>query len=404
MTSTQSFIDEITIEELETDPYPFYERLRKEAPVAFVPALGMYIVSTKELCADIAKDAENWPAVISAAGGRTFGPGALLNTNGDEHRKLRDMVEPHLQPSAVDKYIDNLVRPFARQRLAEIENDGNADIVAAYCEPVSVRALGDLLGLDDVSTDKLREWFHKLSVSFTNAAVDENGEFANPDGFIPGDEAKAEIIAHVDPKIDKWIKEPDHTAISHWLHDGMPEGQTRSRDVIYPNLYVFLLGAMQEPGHAMATTLAGLFTKPEQLERVVDDPALIPRAVSEGMRWVAPIWSAVVKRAAHEVEVGGVTLPEGSIVMLSYGSANQDENAYNAPTEFDIDRALLPNMTFGGGKHACAGTYFANSVIRIGLEELLESIPNLERDEAHEVDFWGWGFRGPKQLFVKWEV
>ncbi|AWK73978.1 cytochrome P450 [Rhodococcus oxybenzonivorans] len=404
MTSTQSFIDEITIEELETDPYPFYERLRKEAPVAFVPALGMYIVSTKELCADIAKDAENWPAVISAAGGRTFGPGALLNTNGDEHRKLRDMVEPHLQPSAVDKYIDNLVRPFARQRLAEIENDGNADIVAAYCEPVSVRALGDLLGLDDVSTDKLREWFHKLSVSFTNAAVDENGEFANPDGFIPGDEAKAEIIAHVDPKIDKWIKNPDHTAISHWLHDGMPEGQTRSRDVIYPNLYVFLLGAMQEPGHAMATTLAGLFTKPEQLERVVDDPALIPRAVSEGMRWVAPIWSAVVKRAAHEVEVGGVTLPEGSIVMLSYGSANQDENAYNAPTEFDIDRALLPNMTFGGGKHACAGTYFANSVIRIGLEELLEAIPNLERDEAHEVDFWGWGFRGPKQLFVKWEV
>ncbi|MBC2644638.1 MULTISPECIES: cytochrome P450 [unclassified Rhodococcus (in: high G+C Gram-positive bacteria)] len=404
MTSTQSFIDEITIEELETDPYPFYERLRKEAPVAFVPALGMYIVSTKELCADIAKDAENWPAVISAAGGRTFGPGALLNTNGDEHRKLRDMVEPHLQPSAVDKYIDNLVRPFARQRLAEIENDGNADIVAAYCEPVSVRALGDLLGLDDVSTDKLREWFHKLSVSFTNAAVDENGEFANPDGFIPGDEAKAEIIAHVDPKIDKWIKEPDHTAISHWLHDGMPEGETRSRDVIYPNLYVFLLGAMQEPGHAMATTLAGLFTKPEQLERVVDDPALIPRAVSEGMRWVAPIWSAVVKRAAHEVEVGGVTLPEGSIVMLSYGSANQDENAYNAPTEFDIDRALLPNMTFGGGKHACAGTYFANSVIRIGLEELLEAIPNLERDEAHEVDFWGWGFRGPKQLFVKWEV
>ncbi|BAH53633.1 cytochrome P450 [Rhodococcus opacus] len=404
MTSTQSFIDEITIEELETDPYPFYERLRKEAPVAFVPALGMYIVSTKELCADIAKDAENWPAVISAAGGRTFGPGALLNTNGDEHRKLRDMVEPHLQPSAVDKYIDNLVRPFARQRLAEIENDGNADIVAAYCEPVSVRALGDLLGLDDVGTDKLREWFHKLSVSFTNAAVDENGEFANPDGFIPGDEAKAEIIAHVDPKIDKWIKEPDHTAISHWLHDGMPEGETRSRDVIYPNLYVFLLGAMQEPGHAMATTLAGLFTKPEQLERVVDDPALIPRAVSEGMRWVAPIWSAVVKRAAHEVEVGGVTLPEGSIVMLSYGSANQDENAYNAPTEFDIDRALLPNMTFGGGKHACAGTYFANSVIRIGLEELLEAIPNLERDEAHEVDFWGWGFRGPKQLFVKWEV
>ncbi len=221
MTSTRSFIDEITIEELEADPYPFYERLRKEAPIAYVPALGMHIVSTKELCAEISKDDTTWPAVISAAGGRTFGPQALLNTNGDEHRNLRDMVEPHLQPSAVDKYIDDLVRPFARQRIAEFENDGHADIVAAYCEPVSVRALGDLLGLGDVSTEKLREWFHNLSVSFTNAAVDENGEFANPEGFAPGDRAKAEIIAHVDPKIDKWIVEPDHSAISHWLHDGM---------------------------------------------------------------------------------------------------------------------------------------------------------------------------------------
>lgn len=404
MTATLGFIEQITIAELEKDPYPFYERLRKESPVAFVPALGMYIVSSKDLCAEIAKDSENWPAVISAAGGRTFGPGALLNTNGDEHRALRDMIEPHLQPSAVDKYIDDLVRPYARERLEAFDADGQADLVSAYCEPVSVRALGDLLGLDDVSTDKLREWFHKLSVSFTNAAVDDEGEFANPDGFRPGDEAKAEIIAHVDPKIDHWIDHPNHSAISHWLHDGMPEGQTRPREVIYPNLYVFLLGAMQEPGHAMATTIAGLLTRPDQLERVVDDPTLIPRAQSEGMRWVAPIWSAVVKAATRDVTVGGVDIPAGSAVMLSYGSANQDEHAYDAPTAYDLDRPVTPNMTFGAGAHACGGTYFANAVIRIGLEELLEAVPNLERDDSHDVDFWGWGFRGPKELFVKWEV
>ncbi|QTI69370.1 cytochrome P450 [Gordonia polyisoprenivorans] len=402
--ATPRWITDITMAELEADPRPFYERLRSEAPVAFVPQLGLHIVSTRELCLEIAKDSESWPAVISPAGGRTFGPGAILNSNGPEHRELRGMVEPHLQPSAVDTYIDDLVRPFARSRLADFEDNGAADIVAEYCEPVSVRALGDLLGLDDVSTDKLREWFHKLSVSFTNADMTADGEFANPDGFIPGDEAKAEIIAHVDPKIDQWIEHPDHTAISHWLHDGMPEGQTRSREVIYPNLYVFLLGAMQEPGHAMGTTLAGLFSRPDQLERVIDDPTLIPRAVAEGMRWVAPIWSAAVKVATSEVTVGGVTLPQGSLVMLSYGSANNDENAYDAPTSYDLDRAVIPNLTFGGGVHACAGTYFASAVVRIALEELFESIPNIERDTAHEIDFWGWGFRGPKQLHVQWEV
>lgn len=401
---TPSWIDNVTMAELENDPHPVYERLRREAPVAFFPQLGLHIISTRELCMEISKDSAHWPAVISPAGGRTFGHGAILNTNGPEHRDLRDMVEPHLQPSAVDKYVDPLVRPFARRLIEDIEDAGSADIVAEYFEPVSVRALGDLLGLDDVSTDKLREWFHKLSVSFTNADTTPDGDFANPDGFIPGEEAKAEIIAHVDPKIDRWITHPDHTAISHWLHDGMPEGQTRDREVIYPNLYVFLLGAMQEPGHAMATTLAGLFSRPEQLERVIDDPALIPRAAGEGMRWVAPIWSAAVKVATSEVTVGGVTLPEGSLVMLSYGSANNDENAYDAPTAYDLDRPVIPNLTFGAGVHACAGTYFATAVVRIALEELFEAIPNIERDTNHDVDFWGWGFRGPKELFVTWEV
>jgi cytochrome P450 len=404
MTSTLDFIQNITLEELEADPGPFYEQLRKEAPIAFVPALGLWVASTKEICTAIANDPETWPAVITPAAGRTFGPGAILDTNGEQHRALRDMVEPHLQPSAVDRYIDDLVRPFARSLLAGFESDGRAEIVSAYCEPVSVRALGDLLGLKDVSADKLREWFHKLSASSTNAAVDENGEFANPDGFTPGDEARAEIIATVDPLIEKWIHEPDHSAISHWLHDGMPEGQTRSKDVIYPNLYVFLLGAMQEPGHAMATTLAGLMTRPDQFERVIDDPALIPRAAAEGVRWVAPIWSVATKRAARDVTIDGITVPAGSIVTLSYGSANRDELAYRDPDVYDMDRAPAPHLAFGAGQHACAGTYFANAVVRIGLEELLEAIPNLERDTAHEVDFWGWGFRGPKELYVKWEV
>ena len=90
--------------------------------------------------------------------------------------------------------------------------------------------------------------------------------------------------------------------------------------------------------------------------------------------------------------------------MLSYGSANNDENAYDAPTSYDLDRAVIPNMTFGGGVHACAGTYFASAVVRIALEELFETIPNIELDPNHDVDFWGWGFRGPKELHVAWEV
>jgi cytochrome P450 len=140
------------------------------------------------------------------------------------------------------------------------------------------------------------------------------------------------------------------------------------------------------------------------MERVVDDPALIPRAVSEGMRWTSPIWSATARISTRPVTVAGVDLPAGTPVILSYGSANHDDDRYAAPTRFDIDRPPLPHLAFGAGNHACAGIYYANHVMRIALEELLEAIPNLERDTSSDVEFWGWGFRGPTTLHTVWEV
>ncbi|MCW4352651.1 cytochrome P450 [Hoyosella sp. YIM 151337] len=403
MTRTLEWIETVTMAELERNPYPVYERLRAEAPVAYVPVLDAFVASTREACHAVATS-DDFEAIITPAGGRTFGHPAIIGVNGAVHDDLRSMVEPALQPSEVDRWIDGLVRPIARRYVEAIEAGGSADIVAQYCEPVSVRALGDLLGLASVSSDKLREWFHKLSVSFTNAEVDTNGEFTNQERFAAGDAAKAEIRAIVDPLIDHWVSHPDDSAISHWLHDGMPEGQTRDREYIYPTLYVFLLGAMQEPGHAMASTIAGLFTQPDQLEAVIDEPSLLPRAISEGMRWTSPIWSATARIARRDTTVAGVEVREGAVVILSYGSANHDTGTYDAPTEFDVTRPPVPHLAFGAGNHACAGIYFANQVCRIGLEELFETIPNLERDTNSEVEFWGWGFRGPTALQVKWEV
>ncbi|MBS46029.1 MAG: cytochrome P450 [Nocardioides sp.] len=398
-----TWLDDVTMTELERNPYPVYERLRAEAPLAFVPVLGAYVASTPEVCREVATS-PSFEAVITPAGGRTFGHPAIIGVNGEIHDDLRSMVEPALQPVEVDRYVDELVRPIARQLLEQFEDDGRAELVAQFCEPVSVRSLGNLLGLEDVPNDTLRDWFARLNRSFTNAAVDENGEFANPEGFEDGDRAKAEIQAVVDPLIEKWTKEPGDSAISHWLHDGMPEGQTRDRDYIYPTIYVYLLGAMQEPGHGIASTLVGLFSRPEQLEEVVDDPTLVPRAVSEGMRWTSPIWSATARITKEPVTLAGVDLPAGTPVMLSYGSANHDTGDYDAPSTYDLHRPPLPHLAFGAGNHACAGIYYANHVMRIALEELFEAIPNLERDTSEDVEFWGWGFRGPTSLHATWEV
>lgn len=400
---TTSWVDEITMTQLERNPYAIYERLRDEAPLAYVPVLGAYVASTADVCREIATSPD-FQGFIPKAGAKVFGQPTIIGSNGEVHKDLRAMIDPGLRPKEVDRYIEDLVRPTARHYIQQIETVGHADLVAQFCEPVSVRAVGDFLGFKEVSSDKLREWFHKLSQSFANAEVDSNGEFANPEAFVPGEEAKAEIRAFIDPRIEKWTVEPDDSAISHWLHDGMPEGQVRDREYIYPTIIALLLGALQEPAHAIANTIAGLLTRPEQLEAVIDEPGLIPRAIAEGIRWTSPIWSATARENVLETTVAGVHLPAGSVVLLSYGSANHDRDVYNAPSEFDVLRPPLPHLAFGAGKHGCAGVYFANNACRIALEELFEAIPNLERDLSQDIGFWGWAFRGPTSLHVKWEV
>lgn len=400
-----SWIDEITFADIEQNPYAVYERLRREAPLAFIPAVGTWVASTWRHCQMIASDSDNFGGAAQPSLRRTFGDPCVLSAEGPTHTDLRAMVDPQLRPREVRRYIEDLVRPVARKQLEQLAGQSSAELMAEYCEPVSVRALGDLLGLRDVSAETLRRWFHALSSSFANAAVDQEGNFLFPQGFEAGDAAKEEIRAVVGPLLQRWAKEPDNSAISHWMRDGMPEGETRLPEYIYPTLYVILLGGMQEPGHAMGSTLAGLFSRPEQYKQVLEDKQLLGKAVYEGLRWTAPIWGGVSRTAKRTVELDGIEIREGEVVFVTYGSANWDEAEFDHPEVFDMNRPQHPNLSFGAGRHACAGSAFAPQVARLALEELLEHIPTLELDtEYPPVEMAGWAFRGPKELHARWQV
>jgi aromatic O-demethylase, cytochrome P450 subunit len=390
-----TWLDDISVELLENDPYPVFARLRREAPIAWIPALQAWVASTWKDCWEIASDFQNFGGTTDPNTEHVFGQPCILSVDGDVHADLRAMVDPNLRPRAVRRYIDDLVRPTAQRRLAAIRDRGSAELMSEYFEPISVRAVGDLLGFQEIDSDTLRRWFHDLSTGFANKAL-------HPEGFEPSDRATEEIKAFVDPKLERLAKEPDDSSLSHWLHDGMPEGQTRSPDDIYPTLLVILLGGMQEPGHGAGSILSGLLTRPDQFQRVVDDKNLIPKAVNEGLRWVAPIWTTLGRRPFQDLQRGEVTLPAGAHILLAYGSANWDEAEFQNPEVFDLDRAQHPHMAFGTGKHACAGSSLAPNVIRIALEELLGGLGPLQLQE--EPAFWGWIFRGPRELRVTWSA
>ncbi|WP_191089340.1 cytochrome P450/oxidoreductase [Microbacterium radiodurans] len=394
-----TFLDDITLDELEADPYPTYARLRREAPVAWVPAADVWFVSTFDDCAAIGRGdhgfagATNHPTLQ-----RVFGKPDVLSSGGDTHTDLRKGIDPPLQPKPVNAMVDDLVRPIARRQLEPLRARSGGELMAEYFEPVSVGALRTVMGLDGlVDSDTLRRWFRDLNAGASNFGLD-------PEVFATSDRASAEIEDVLRPVLERLRLHPDESMLSHMLWAGREGDAPRPVELILPSLKVILLGGMQEPGHAAGSTLHGLFGEPDQLRRLIADPEeLIPLAVHEGMRWIAPI-GAVERQATSDVVVRGQRIPAGAIVQVILGSANRDETRFDDPDRFDMERSNRVNQAFGNGEHFCAGHFFARQVQHIMFEELVAALPGLRPDPHDPARVTGWVFRAPKRLGARWEA
>lgn len=390
-----SWMKDVSPNELDRDPYPTWTRMRAEAPIVFVPWSNLWYVTRWDDCAAVGADADafrgasNHPTLD-----RVFGSPNIRTAAGPVHRDLREAVDPLLRPRSVNRYIEDLVRPIARRHLAVIRERGSAELMGDFLEPVSVESLGGLLGLG-VDPDTLRRWFHGLNVGASNVEADA-AKFAVSAGVT------AEIEERLDAVLERLAVEPDDSMLSHMLHGGR-DGSPRTPAMIYPSLKVILLGGMQEPGHAAGTTLLGLFSRVDQLARVVADPSLVPLAVTEGLRWIAPI-GVVPRQAAHDLVFAGQEIAEGQTIEVVLASANRDERRFERADEYDIDRPRQSHMAFGNGEHFCSGHFFSRQLERIALEELLAGLPGLRQDPDREPVVRGWRFRAPKQLYAEWDA
>ncbi|PFG67239.1 cytochrome P450 [Propionibacteriaceae bacterium ES.041] len=398
---TPSWLNELSGQELDQqltmDPYPLYARLRAEAPIVWVPQMQAWFVTRYDDVRAVATSSEAMHGAADPAQFATFGEGNVLSAEGDAHTEQRAFIDPQLRKRKVLKYIDPLVRPTAKRLIAELRDRGRADIVKEYFEPVSVRALGDLLGLESVDSETLQRWFHTLGDCLVNKEVDANGNLVNQEVIARADAVKEEIRGVVLPIIERVTTEPDDSSLSHWVHDGTDT--PRSADELWPTLYVFLLGAMQEPGHGAGNTLHGLFSRPDQLDQVREDRSLLPAAIEEGMRWIAPI-GTFARVCVAPLTVAGKDFQPGDMVFGSMGSANRDDSRWDDPDTFDVHREAQPHLGFSAGVHTCAGSHFGKAVEEVALDELLTSFPDLAPDG--DAVTRGWFFRAVQSLPVRW--
>jgi cytochrome P450 len=384
---------EITVEQLESDPYPIYKHLRDEEPVCFVESVGLWLVTRWADVQYVDKTpqlftGETEPSTLK----RTFGPN-LLASEGPYHDRIRSIIYPWFRVGAIGDYPDNVIAPIANELVDAFAGRGSAELVSEFCEPLSARVLRQALGLDFVEEETLRRWFVELATGAANFEGDpEKQEIA--------DRASAEVNETVAPVLERLEREPNDTLLSSMIHTEV-DGERLTKAEIQSNLKVMIVGGLQATTDLIALSLWAVLSHPEQWEEVKAEPKLVDPAIEEAARWHSPVGTST-RQATEDTELAGVKLEQGALIAAVLASANHDERNWTDPERYDIRRREGSHLAFATGPHLCVGARLGRYETRTAWRTLIDRLPSLRLDPDRPIEISGWEFRSPHHLHVQW--
>ena len=384
----------VSLEDLERDPYPIYARLRDDEPVSWVPAVQLWLVTRY----DDVRHVDLTPKVFTAQTdpstlNRTMGTN-MLGSEGPDQQRIRRMVEPPFRPRDVEERTRGMIPRFAHELIDGLVDSGQCDLIREFCDPMSVRSLRFMLGLDEVPLEDLLRWNEGLMPGLANFEGD-------PAKQAPADAASAELGDALERVMDRLEEEPDGSVLSWMLHfDG--GGERMSREEIVANTKLMLSGGLQEPRDLIALSTWALLSHPEQLAEVRADRSLVRPVVEETLRWAGPVGTST-RQTTRDTELAGVRLAEGALIGAVLSSANRDPRRFDDPDRFDLHRKERAHLAFAIGPHFCLGAWFGRHLARVSLEVLLDRLPNLRPNPERPVELRGWEFRAPLSTWVRWD-
>lgn len=393
MTRSMPTVSEITLPQLYDDPYPAYAQLRAEAPIAWVPAANIHLVTLFDDIIAIERDAETFPAndkrsLQIKAMGHT-----LMRRDGADHRHQRTVLEPSFRPGTVTNHWAPKFEQIADELIAGIEKKGSADLFTEFAAPMASNCLKEVLGLTNVSWQDLAVWSQSLMDAVANYAD-------RPDVWERGRVAAKGIEDALEIRIEELRANPDPSVISSMINAEEP----LALEHVEANVKVICGGGLNEPRDAACTLLYGLLTHSDQRDQVMSGAVPWKQAFEESIRWIAPI-GMYPRSVAKPAVLSGIQLEPGMAIGLTAGSACRDETHFTNADRFDINRERKPHMGFGSGPHFCLGSWIARKQVgEIGVPRLLKRLRNLRIDDERPPRIGGWVFRGPLSLHVKWDA
>ncbi|WP_282609782.1 cytochrome P450 [Pelagibius sp. Alg239-R121] len=386
-------IDDISLESLYADPYPSFQRLQRDAPVAFVRAAGINLVTRFDDIVQIERDFETFASSNPVSLMNRVMGHSLMRKDGEDHRLERKAIEPSFRPGVVRNHWAPRFRVIADDLIDQFDDHGATDLFGSFAAPMASLSLMEMLGLRDVSWQELAIWSQSLMDAVGNYGQD-------PEVIRRGQVASDGIDAAIEVVLPKLEASPDPSIISSMLQ----AEDKHSIAQIRANVKVIIGGGLNEPRDTILTTAYGLLSNPDQRACVMEDANLWSAAFEEAVRWISPI-GMYPRRVTRDVVLGGMQLREGDQLGICVGAANRDESHFDRPDLFDILRPKQSHLGFGAGPHYCAGTWVARQMVgAIALPALFGRLKDLRLDEAAEVKLGGWVFRGPLSLPVRWSI
>jgi cytochrome P450 len=297
----------------------------------------------------------------------------IINVNGGDHRRLRNLVNPALSPRAVDRYRPAM-RRFLEQLLDELPADGRLDFVEAFAKPYPSLVIAEVMGAPLQDAPRLHHWSNWIQRQFDAASLIEERELI--------EQAVAEFYAYEDELIAARRPAPGDDLISS-LIQAEDAGDRLSHDELRNLILNILVGGVDTSQSQLAHAVRLLAEHPDQWEQLRGDPrGLALAAVDEALRY-EPITPFTARITIDEVEYRGVTFPPGAIVLISAWHANRDGIGDD---DFDIaaERPRSRALTFGAGIHYCVGANLARAEMQEAVAFLAERVRSVTLDGAPE--------------------
>ncbi len=401
---------DIFAKQYKNDPFPIWDKLREECPVAHTERWGGSWMPTRyEDLFNIARDIQHFSSreVLVAPGGPPPDEDEEDEWDEDMPEALRDYA-PEAPPITSDPPIHTwarklLLAPFSAKSVARYEqltidncNDlidgfidkGRCDGAVDYAQQIPSYVIANMLGIPDEMHPQFTTWVQNfLELGLTNTDLQA--------------EAGQAIFKFLWEALEDHKEHPKDDLITYLLNekvDGEPVPETH----VLGTCFLILLAGIDTTWSSIGSAFWHLAQNPQDRKRLIEEPELIDMAIEELLRAYSPVTMA--RYVAEDTEYGGCPMKEGDRLLMNFPAANRDPEKFENPDQVILDRPNNPHIAFGVGIHRCAGSNLARMEMKVSITQFLNRIPDFRLEDPKAVTWAGGQVRGPRKMGLVFEA